>query len=206
MRSTLTIATWLATAAAASASQNMSVAVCNLSQVPVNMIKRAEAEASYVFRTVDIEIRWMDCGAEVGAQDTRSRPDFIVRIQTGGHVAKAGPASLEAMGRAFMESSEYGYMVDTYVGAINDLTLRFPFAGSDQLLGYVITHELGHLLIGPGHRQEGIMRASWSKPELEALNHRNLKFTERERCIIVEKLRARKEPFAPASVAAPKSH
>jgi len=98
--------------------------------------------------------------AEVGAQDARLRPDYIVRLQLGGKIAKPGRVSLEAMGRVLMDSQEYGFMVDTNFGAINDLTLRYLLAGSDQVLGYVITHELGHLLIGTGHRPNGIMRAA----------------------------------------------
>src|ERR1051326_6769429 len=139
----------------------------------------------------------MECGTEAGAEDTRTRPDFIVRVQMGGRVAKAGPVSLEAMGRAFMDSTGYGFMVDTYYGAISDLTRRFPVTGSDQLLGYTIVHELGHLLIGAGHCPEGIMQASWSKAELEALNHRNLRFSTWDRDTIVGKLKARKNAARP---------
>jgi hypothetical protein len=145
---------------------------------------------------MDVEIHWMDCGVEVGTADARMRPDFIVRVQTGGHITKAGPVSLDAMGCAFMDTTGYGFMVDTYYGAIRDLTTLFPFAGSDQLLGYTIAHELGHLLIGAGHRPSGIMRASWGKPELEALNHRRLKFNDWERAAITQKLGARKTASA----------
>ena len=63
-------------------------------------------------------------------------------------------------------------------------------AGQDQLLGYVIAHELGHLLIGAGHRPNGIMRASWGKNELDALNRRHLKFNDWERNAILHKLEA----------------
>jgi len=203
MRRTLTI--WMMfSAPAAFAGESMNVAVCNLTQVSGTVIEHAKAEAAYVFRAIDVETHWMDCGAEVGAQDARLRPDYIVRVQLGGKIAKAGPVSLEAMGRAFMDSQEYGFMVDTYFGAINDLTLRFPLAGSDQVLGYVITHELGHLLIGAGHRPNGIMRASWGKEELEALNRRHLKFNDRERAAILHKLQMRNIASASAASTQPK--
>jgi hypothetical protein len=179
-------------ATAAFAGQSMNVAVCNLSQVSGTVIEHAQAEAAYVFRNIDVEIHWMDCGAEVGAQDPGIRPDYIVRVQLGGKIAKPGPVSLEAMGRAFMDETGYGFMVDTYYGAINDLIVRFPLAGSDQLLGVVIAHELGHLLIGAGHRPNGIMRASWGKEEMEALNRRHLKFNDWERATILHKLAMRK--------------
>jgi hypothetical protein len=42
------------------------------------------------------------------------RPDFIVRLRVGGHLPKAGPTSLEAMGRAFMNVDGTGNMADVY--------------------------------------------------------------------------------------------
>jgi len=178
--------------AAAFAGQSMRVAVCNRGQVPGTVVERAKAETAYVFQAMDVEIRWMECGAEIGAQDSRQRPDFIVRMQMGGHITTAGPASLDAMGRAFMNDTGYGYMVDTYYTAIRDLARLFPYAGDDQLLGYVMAHELGHLLISAGHRPNGIMRASWNKAEMEALNQRHLKFNDWERKAILRALEARK--------------
>lgn len=91
------------------------------------------------------------------------------RSGAGGHIAKAGPASLAAMGRAFIDPGGVGDMADVYYGAIQELTLLFPFAGADQVMGYAMAHELGHLLIGEGHRPAGLMRAAWSKKELDAL-------------------------------------
>ena len=68
--------------------EHMSVAVCNIGDLPAQVIEHAEAEAAYVFQSMD-------------AADARMRPDFIVRVRVGGHLPKAGATSLEAMGRAF---------------------------------------------------------------------------------------------------------
>jgi len=176
---------------AAFAGEQMSVAVCNMGDLPAQVIEHAEAEAAYVYRTMDVEIHWTNCGAEVSALNPAIRPDFIVRVLRGGHGAKAGPVSLDAMGRAFMDGTGEGNMVDTYHGAIQDLALLLPFAGSDQLLGYTIAHELGHLLIGAGHRPNGLMRAAWSKEELRDLSRRHLKFNTWERAAIMHKLEMR---------------
>ena len=54
-----------------------------------------------------------------------------------------------------------------------------------------MAHELGHLLIGAGHRPNGLMRAALSKKELDALNHRHLKFNEAEQAAILHKLQSR---------------
>jgi hypothetical protein len=176
---------------AAFAGEQMSVAVCNVGELRAQAIERAEAEAGYVFESMGVEIRWTNCGAEVDAADVRTRPDFVIRVRVGGHLPKAGSTSLEAMGRAFMNEDGTGNMADVYYGAIRELTNLFPLAGADQLMGYTMAHELGHLLIGAGHRPNGLMRAALSKKELEALNHRHLKFNEDEQAAILHKLRSR---------------
>jgi hypothetical protein len=176
--------------AAALASEHMTVAVCNVGELPALVIEHAEAEAAYVFQSMGVEIRWTGCGAEVDAADTGMRPDFIVRARVGGHLPKAGPTSLEAMGRAFMNVDGTGNMADVYFGAIRELTMLYPVAQADQLVGYTMAHELGHLLIGAGHRPNGLMRAALSKKELEALSHRHLKFNDAEQAAILHKLQS----------------
>jgi len=42
-------------------------------------------------------------------------------------------------------------MADVYCGAIRELTLLYPVAGADQLMGYTMAHELGHLLMSWMH-------------------------------------------------------
>jgi hypothetical protein len=171
--------------------ERMNVAVCNIGELPASVIEHAEAEAAYVFQSMGVEIQWTSCGMEVGAADARMRPDFIVRVRVGGHIVKAGPTSLDAMGRAFMNVDGTGNMADVYYGAIHELTLLDPIAGADQVMGYTMAHELGHLLIGAGHRPNGLMRAALSKKELDALNHRHLKFNEEEQAAILHKLQSR---------------
>jgi hypothetical protein len=181
----------LFSAVAAFAGERMTVAVCNVGELPAQAIEHAEAEAAYVFQSMGVEIQWTNCGAEVDAADARMRPDCIVRVRVGGHLPKAGDTSLEAMGRAFMNVDGVGNMADVYYGAIRELTLLDPVAGADQVMGYTMAHELGHLLIGAGHRPNGIMRAALSKKELDAINRRHLKFNEEEQAAILHKLRSR---------------
>jgi hypothetical protein len=181
----------LFSAVAACGGEHMRVAVCNIGELPALAIEHAETEAAYVFQSMGVEIQWTSCGAEVDAADARMRPDFIVRVRAGGKLPKAGDTSLEAMGRAFMNEDGTGNMADLYYGAIQQLTALYPVAGADQLMGYTMSHELGHLLIGAGHRPNGLMRAALSKKELDALSHRHLKFNEAEQAAILHKLQSR---------------
>jgi hypothetical protein len=36
--------------------------------------------------------------------------------------------------------------------------------------GHVIAHEVAHVLIGPGHSEEGIMRGVWSPYDLQRIS------------------------------------
>jgi len=92
-----------------------------------------------------------------------------------------------------MDGTGYGFMVDTYCDAIHELAQLYSIASDDQVLGYTMAHELGHLLIGPGHRSDGIMRAAWGRQELESLKRRHLTFNAWERSAIVHQLRMRRD-------------
>jgi hypothetical protein len=187
-----TLFNWiLFSTAAAWGREQMTVAICNIGDLPTRAIEHAEAEAAYVFQTMGVEIHWTSCGAELDAENTEMRPDFIVRVRVGGQIRKTGPTSLETMGRAFMDADGGGDIVDVYYGAIQQLATRYPIADDDRVLGCTMAHELGHLLIGAGHRPTGIMRAAWSKGELEAIRHGYLKFNDAERSIILRNLRSR---------------
>jgi len=189
MRSRLLIS-GLSSVVAAFAGEHMTVAACNLGELPATVIEHAEAEAAYVFRAIDVEIHWTNCGAEVGAKDARMRPDFIIRV-VGRHITKGGPWVRWMLGQAFMDAGGAGVMADVYYGTIEELVHLYPVAGGDQVLGYSMAHELGHLLIGPGHPRKGIMQAPWGKKELDAINRSQLQFSEAERATILRKLRSR---------------
>jgi hypothetical protein len=168
----------------------LNVAVCDLGGIPVSVIEHAETDAAYVFRAMDVEIHWLSC-AEMNVEDARMRTDFVIRMRVGGNVTTLGLASLDLMGRAFLNAEEAGYIADIYYDRIQELTRQYPFASNDRLLGYTMAHELGHLLIGAGHGASGIMRGPWGRKEFEALSRRLLTFSKAERATILRKLRSR---------------
>jgi hypothetical protein len=50
-----------------------------------------------------------------------------------------------------------------------------------QLLGLAMAHEFGHLLLGPkAHSAEGIMRANWSRRDMELGAKGQLRFTDQQ--------------------------
>jgi len=158
------------------AGQQMNVAVCNLDGVSEPVVAKAKAETELVFRSAGVTVVWGDCDASPTPEALQREPWFFVRLRTGKPPLTAGPASLDVMGKAFVEEHG-GTMADAYFQAIQ-ATSEQHHGDSGVLLGFVMAHELGHLLLGAGHTPDGVMQAAWSQKQMDALRQRWLRFTE----------------------------
>jgi hypothetical protein len=161
--------------------QQINVSVCNFGALSQSVVRQAKAETQAVFRKSQIQIEWSDCDQATGS------PSFIVRLRADKPPQTAGPSSLDAMGRAFLAKDGHGYLADTYFQSVRELS---SFHGTDAaaLLGLVIAHELGHLLLGPGHTPNGVMRSAWGSRELRALSQRWLTFNREQRAKMQRRL------------------
>jgi hypothetical protein len=159
------------------AGQQMNVAVCNLDGVREPIVAKAKAETELVYRSAGVTIVWRDCDTFPTPAELERDPWFIVRLRTGKPPLTAGPASLDVMGKAFVEDHGGGTMADAYFQAIQAKSDQHN-GDSGLLLGFVMAHELGHLLLGPGHTPEGVMQAAWGQKQMDALRQRWLRFTE----------------------------
>jgi hypothetical protein len=173
MRATVLLAAAVLTRCAFSAEQ-INVSICNLGGLKESIVRQAKAETQAVFRPSQIRIEWSDCDQVAGSHS------FIVRLRADKPPQTAGPSSLDAMGRAFLGKEGNGYLADAYFQSVRELS-DFHGADAAALLGVVIAHELGHLLLGPGHSPNGVMRSAWGGRELRAVGQRWLKFNRDQR-------------------------
>jgi hypothetical protein len=66
------------------------------------------------------------------------------------------------------------------------------------LLGYALAHELGHVLMhSSSHAPRGLMRAEWSRAELDRIQHGALRFSETEAKALRASLLAANDALAP---------
>jgi hypothetical protein len=170
------------------AGQRMNVAVCNMGDVRESVVASAKAETEQVYRSAGVEIVWRACDA-FPRQADQTEPWFILRLRTDKPPLTVGPTSLDVMGKAFVEDGG-GYMADAYFQAIQVTSERHR-GDSGVLLGFVMAHELGHLLLGAGHTPDGVMQAAWGQKQMDALRQRWLKFTEESAGRIRRALEAR---------------
>ena len=90
--------------------------------------------------------------------------------------ADGGPGILGCHGKAFVDHGG-GTMADAYFQAVQATSAQHR-GDSGVLLGFVMAHELGHLLLGAGHTPDGVMQAAWSQKQMDALRQRWLRFTQ----------------------------
>jgi len=130
------------------------VRVDNLAGVLPDHLRFAEARASEVFARIGASIRWVD---QEGSASQHLTPSFtVVLVSAEMAEGRAQLASLfvDALGLA-NPSVHRAHVFYDRVAALNVGTPRtIP-----SLLGDVIAHELGHLMLPPpGHAWGGIMR------------------------------------------------
>jgi hypothetical protein len=180
--------TTLCSASLLTAGQQMNVAVCNLGGVSGSVIASAKAETELVYRSAGVTIVWHDCEAFPPSAGQTNDPWFVIRLRTDKPPLTVGPASLDVMGKAFVEDTG-GYMADAYFQSIQTTSERHH-SDSGVLLGFVMAHELGHLLLGAGHAPDGVMQAAWGQKQMDALRQRWLRFNEQSAARIRHALEA----------------
>ena len=158
------------------AGERMTVSVCTRGRLDQRVAWGAEAAAAALFHSMNIEIVWAKCEAALEGDDAVQRHWFTLRLRDGRPFIKPAAAALDTLGEAFLPVDNGGYIVEVYYQAVQALASAKE-AELTTLLGCVIAHELGHLLLGPGHAAKGVMRPAWDRRDLEAIRQGCLKFS-----------------------------
>ena len=124
----------------------------NLAAVPPDYLAFAEGRAGDVFGRIGVQVTWID--EETAARDHIRPPFTVILIKSGPELAMR-ESIVDALGFADPSVSRAHVIYDR----VEALTSRSQRSAA-SLLGDVIAHELGHLMLpGPGHSARGIMRS-----------------------------------------------
>lgn len=168
------------------ASERMEVSICGRSNIPRYKLVQAETTASLAFQHIDVEVVWLPCTMPAGHGPGDGAAWFTVRLRNDSLRRYYKDRSLYTMGAAWVSPDGEGYLADVYYPQVEALSHRSQ-ANESALLGYTIVHELGHLLLGPGHSPSGLMSAAWGQKETLAISESWLNFSRPER----DRIRAR---------------
>jgi hypothetical protein len=155
------------------------VSVFNNAGVAPTVLAQAEREASEIFYQAGVDVVWAYCKA----QEVRSTgTGGCERFDWPTHLSlRILPRSLvstnEVFGVAFLSLDGTGCYSDVFYDRAVALHADGK-VGLPDILGNVMAHELGHLLLGSNaHAAWGIMRAHWQGEELRRIAKGNLWFT-----------------------------
>ena len=161
-----------------SSAPNLTVSVFNDAGVESSVWLQAQGRATEIMRRSGISLTWLDCGFPAsGKPDSNcsaiSYPAHLsVRI-----VAKFSPLKADIFGQSFQDAAGEGNYVLVYYASIKAFRAATTVPVG-ELLGCVVVHELGHLLLGTAsHSSTGLMSAVWQDPELQQVVRGNLFFS-----------------------------
>lgn len=165
-------------AAAADPTQPLTlvIVVTNQAEVPQSLLNYAEAEAARIYRSVGVNLVW------AAKLETTAHPRRIINI-----VSKPigrGIDDCRALGTAAGTKEQRGLAAWVFYGRIVDFgtILRLD---PGLLLGHVIAHEIGHLLLPyDSHSLAGLMRAGWDKLQAAGAATGTLTFSPPESALI----------------------
>jgi hypothetical protein len=155
--------------------QHMAVAVCDLQGVPNVFMRLAQEVAGEVYRDVGVELDWADNECQPG--------DGVFAVNITSRQMAETLVSDHTLG--FAESGT------TDATVLYDRAMKFArryHINRGVMLGYVIAHELGHLLLPPkSHSAAGVM---CGVIDLQLASERQLRFTPEQGALILGKLAA----------------
>ncbi len=192
---TLPSFTQAASPAKAEANSPITIRLYNYSDLPQAAQARAEKVASDILRKAGITAQWLDCpiakAQQLPACNQPLRPtEMVLRILPGSKTA-----------RAALDRASCGYALRPTNGGPGILITLFydcveKIAKTHQMLrglvlGHTAAHEIGHMLLPPGHTSRGIMRARLRKTDWERAAKGTLIFTPQQSEQLSAGLRAR---------------
>lgn len=162
----------------------VTINIFNDANVSDSSLATAKREASRVFAAAHVEIRWIDCTitailSNSSCHDPHGAKHLNLRIVPAGKKQNE-----DIFGIAFLGADGAGIYSDVFYDAVEKLRIERPI-NIGRLLGNVMAHEIGHLLIGSdAHSAWGLMCAKWHAQELRHIEMGTLFFTvEQEKLI-----------------------
>jgi hypothetical protein len=164
----------------------LKVGVYNYAHIGSLELREAEGVAGRLFDHAGIRIVWVDCALaqeEIALHPQCSNSDVVLRFLPASMTAGLNEHA-EALGQS-VGWGENGRAWSANVFCARAMELASSWnLNLAQILGDAAAHELGHLLLGPGHARKGIMVAVWSPQDLESASRGGLQFTADETSLL----------------------
>jgi hypothetical protein len=193
-------------AAAANSEPALTICIYNYAAVKQKDLVRAETVSAGIFRDAGIDTQWLDVPVNSEFPQNSAAKGELVDLsqiqlnllpqQMADKFSLASDKLGFVAGRGTDRKQAFVFLnkVENLVREqIQDYRLReiSRWARVEVILGYVIAHEVGHLLGIDSHSPSGIMRAEWTSTELPDAANRFWRFTPEQTEIIRAEVKRR---------------
>jgi hypothetical protein len=178
----------------------ITIRVYNFAQVSARSLIEAEKETTSIFQEVGINPLWVDC--PLTHEESSNYPecqqaiglmDFHLRIFSQQMAERYGKRFTTFGFSVPCPDDGRGCVSNVFLHRVEELAKRTG-ATLPGLMGHVIAHEIGHLLLGlTQHGPTGIMRAYWDREDLRRAALGHLVFTRDEANAIRNRVARRAE-------------
>ena len=160
---------------------DLALLVISNPHIPETVRVRAQRVAARIYKEIGVRLVWV-------AQAQRDVPyRFVVKIS---------PAALPSVSKAALGVAVGGTLAYAFYGRIQEFT-DANHIDLEVVLGHVIAHEIGHLLLPQGsHSKTGLMSSTWTREQAHGASQRDLKFSADESRLIRTRLTADVTPIA----------
>src|SRR5215475_11046913 len=155
---------------------SLKIYLYNNAGVPGITLGQAEDRARKIFGQSGVATTWYNCSVHGmgGANCSGSLDAETIVVQI---VHNTEKVKTEVFGTALIGRSGYGSYAHIFFDRAQQLC-RDEKVGLPDVLGHIISHEIGHLLLGTdSHSRFGIMRARWESKELAQADRGHLFFS-----------------------------
>jgi hypothetical protein len=166
------------TAGAQNQTALLKIYVYDNAAVPAAVVNQAEARTREIFLESGVATTWHNCspGGSTGWNCSGLLDADTVVVQLVHDIGKI-KVKEEVFGAAFLGTDGHGLYTDVFFDRAQELCRELNVS-LPELLGHIIAHEIGHLLLGRNaHSSFGIMRARWEREELEQASKGTLLFS-----------------------------
>ena len=185
----------------------IAVRLYDYARLPDHLLSGAEREARRILRKAGVATSWVRCplpgqaaSGDPECDTSLTLTDFVLSILPR-EMAERLTRDHNVFGVAASSANGYATHARVFYHRVEELSER-KHASRALLLGHLLAHELGHLLLGiHSHSNSGIMRVPWTRDQLQQAHHARLGFIDSEVRRIQDQLRRRTLALTPSDLA-----
>jgi hypothetical protein len=163
----------------------ITIQIHDYSRLPADSLSSATAIVTRMYERIGVRINWVGVvrweggHASFERREETSHPAIarLTMIILNPKMAARGRVAPDVLGFAAVADEGMGSIAYAIYDRVRSVALEVP-ANEADLLGFVMAHEIGHLLLPRGsHSGAGLMRSNWDVRDLGRVDLQNLQFS-----------------------------